>query len=270
MSKVWDELYNKQGKKYVSRLDGVGKLADFWQEEEVKNVLDVGCGSGKHLLKLVEAGFEVTGFDVSQEAIRLAKERFKAAGERGEFKRASMYESWPYEDNSFGAVMALRSFNHGNRKQIREAIVEIKRVLKPQGWFYMSVLKIPEKQIKTDRGETTLNNLPVKMIEPRTYVPLEGKEKGQVHFIFNEQILREDFEDFKIEDLWVEYGEKQWEKYWCLLVKNRQAGEKKYSRSLSKLQQAMQESGISEDELQKAGEKIRKKLVKEKGLKVLD
>lgn len=220
MSQGWDELYQKKGKEYASRLDCLPSLIEFWQRQGVERVLDVGCGSGKHMLKLAREGFEVSGFDVSQEAIKLAQERFEKAGERGEFKVASMYSCWPYEDDSFGAVMAFRSFNHGRLDEIRVAIGEIERVLRPEGWFFMTVLKIPEEQIKTERGETTLNTLRVEMIEERTYIPLEGKEKGQVHFIFNEKILREEFKDFAIEDLWVDYGEKDWEKYYCLLAQN--------------------------------------------------
>jgi hypothetical protein len=39
-------------------------------------------------------------------------------------------------------------------------------------------------------GITTLSTLKVKMIAPRTYQPLEGKEKGVTHYLFNKSILK--------------------------------------------------------------------------------
>ncbi|MEM5790534.1 MAG: hypothetical protein QXP77_00545 [Candidatus Aenigmatarchaeota archaeon] len=38
----------------------------------------------------------------------------------------------------------------------------------------------------------------IKIIAPRTYVPLDGREKGLIHFWFNKTLLRKEFRNFKI------------------------------------------------------------------------
>ncbi len=217
MSKSWDEIYQKEGRKYVSRLTYLEKLSKFWKENKVKRVLDVGCGAGEHLRKMNDYGFEVAGMDISEKAVDIARDKFKNSKARSDIKVASMHNEWPFVDESFGGVMALRSFNHGFLREIRFAIEEVRRMLKPGGWFFMTTLMIPGRKVV--QGITTLNTMKAVMIRPRTYVPLEGKEVGVVHYIFNKKIIRQELSGFVIEDLWVDYGEKEWERYYCVLAK---------------------------------------------------
>ena len=43
-----------------------------------------------------------------------------------------------------------------------------------------------------------------KMVAPRTYVPVEGHEKGVPHYVYNKELLRKDFKNFKILKLYVD------------------------------------------------------------------
>lgn len=45
--------------------------------KKLESVIDLGCGSGKHLEILHKKGLEVAGIDLSKEMIELAKQRFK-------------------------------------------------------------------------------------------------------------------------------------------------------------------------------------------------
>lgn len=55
----------------------------------------------------------------------------------------------------------------------------------------------------------------IKIIAPRTYVPLDGREKGLIHFWFNKTLLRKEFRNFKIHKIWIEPSKK----HYCLLAK---------------------------------------------------
>lgn len=75
----WDNTF-KEGKDFTTLnevfLDEV--LAPHITEilkSETKTALDVGCGTGDTVLKLMKRGFMVKGIDVSGEAVRIAKER---------------------------------------------------------------------------------------------------------------------------------------------------------------------------------------------------
>jgi len=53
----------------------------FWclekmKEQKIKTVMDVGCGPGWHTKILFDSGYDVTGSDISIEAIKIARENF--------------------------------------------------------------------------------------------------------------------------------------------------------------------------------------------------
>ncbi|OQX72556.1 MAG: methyltransferase type 11 [Bacteroidetes bacterium 4484_249] len=57
-------------------------LVNVVQSFPVKScrALDVGCGTGDNAIWLIKQGFEVTGVDLSEKAIEIAKEKVKNAG----------------------------------------------------------------------------------------------------------------------------------------------------------------------------------------------
>jgi hypothetical protein len=54
----------------------------------------------------------------------------------------------------------------------------------------------------------------MKFIAPRTFVPLSHDEKGLIHYWFNKKLLRKEFKNFKIYDIWVESKKR----HYCLLA----------------------------------------------------
>jgi ubiquinone/menaquinone biosynthesis C-methylase UbiE len=217
MSK-WDKIYRKDGLDYVSDLQYWPKLIDLFKKNKMSKILDIGCGSGNHLLSLAKQGFKVYGLDFSKEAITLAGDRFVKAGLNAELQVGSMHDPLPFSDNFFDGIISLRTLNHGDYDKINNTIREIRRILKPGGMVFITSLMIPGSKKRS--GKTTLNAMPVRIVKPRTYIPLAGKEKGIMHYLFNKEILLNLFKQWKIEKFWIEYGEKKWERYYCLLARN--------------------------------------------------
>lgn len=211
----WDKIYKLEKYKFSSQQSWDSVISHF-KKNGIGLVLDLGCGDGKHSFYLAKKRFDVVGFDVSHEAIKLAKKRLvKENNLPIKFLQGSMYKKFPFKDGSFDAVVSLRTLNHGTKIQIQHAISEIYRVLKNNGCLFITVIKI--NGVKNILGKTYFNNLPVEIIDPHTYVPQEGKEKGIIHFMFNKKILLTFFKKFKIIKFWVAYGKQHWERYYCLL-----------------------------------------------------
>lgn len=71
----------------------------------VRKVLDVACGSGRHISELAKRGYECTGWDFTPERIKLAKERVKREGLSIQLQQGDATQL-NYE-NEFDAVLAL-------------------------------------------------------------------------------------------------------------------------------------------------------------------
>lgn len=189
---------------------------DHLKRNQCREVLDLGCGTGTHLLQLAEAGFQVTGFDLSHEGIRLTRQRFAEAGKDGSFFQGSMHDPLPFADESFDAIVSLRALNHGTQREIEFVASEMYRILRPGGYVFFTTIKIVGR--KNILGPTRLNGLRANIIAPYTYQPLEGKEIGITHFALNRRLIKSIFHVFSILGLWIEYGQKSWERYYCVFA----------------------------------------------------
>jgi len=94
-------------------------------------ILDVGCGTGGLMKELVHLG-EVTGIDMSEEAVAFCKKRGIYSVYMGKI------EQLPFEDNSFDVVVALDILEHIDDDA--QGAKELYRVLKPNG---LAVVFVP-------------------------------------------------------------------------------------------------------------------------------
>jgi ubiquinone/menaquinone biosynthesis C-methylase UbiE len=70
-----------------------------------ERVIDIGCGSGNHLLIACRHGMDISGIDASPYMLTLAKNRL---GDRCELKQAYA-EDLPYEDNEFDLAFLINT-----------------------------------------------------------------------------------------------------------------------------------------------------------------
>lgn len=106
----------------------------LFEENRVKKILDIACGTGHHSIFFAKSGYEVTGVDKSKEMIRLAKRNSK--GVSGvKFLQSSFLEIYPTVKNRFDAVVCLgNSLPHLlSKKDLRKTMQNIYNLLNPEG-----------------------------------------------------------------------------------------------------------------------------------------
>src|SRR5437868_9111692 len=87
-------------------------------------LLDVGCGGGTNMLACAEAGWWPVGVDVSEDQLRLARER-------GCDVLSADAAGLPFEDGRFDAAISV--FTHTDVDDFAALVAEIARVLRPGG-----------------------------------------------------------------------------------------------------------------------------------------
>jgi len=100
-----------------------------------KNILDLACGQGYFSKILADKGARVTGIDISEDLISIAKEKFENQTIQFLVRDGSNLEG--IKDNQFEAVVCNMSFH--DIENVAETIDEIARVIQISGKLIFSI-----------------------------------------------------------------------------------------------------------------------------------
>jgi SAM-dependent methyltransferase len=98
-----------------------------------ESILDAGCGTGRSLPSMVEAGARPVGLDFSVEMLKVARRRL--AGVR--LAAADLHRPLPLRPRRFDAALCALVGEH--LQDLRPLFSEVRRVLRPGGRFVFSV-----------------------------------------------------------------------------------------------------------------------------------
>ncbi|MEA3430567.1 MAG: class I SAM-dependent methyltransferase [Nanoarchaeota archaeon] len=201
---TWDDIFKSKGKVFYKPHKEVYEAIKLMKKEGVKTVLDLGSGSGRHTILLANEGFDVYAVDNSESGLKQTRKWLKELKLKAVVKNASCYREFPYKNNFFDAVISVQVIHHAKLEDIIKCIKEIERVLKPGGIIFVTVTRNKMK------GRASK----VKLIAPRTYVMLDGPEKGVPHYIYTKALLKKYFNNFKILDIFIDAHN-----HYCILGK---------------------------------------------------
>jgi len=103
-------------------------------------VLDLGSGTGRNSNHLAQMGNEVTGLEISDTAINLAKSRAVEAGLKVDYFNHNIGAKYLFEDESFDLILDITSSNSLNAKEREIYLSETNRVLKKNGYIFVRAL----------------------------------------------------------------------------------------------------------------------------------
>jgi ubiquinone/menaquinone biosynthesis C-methylase UbiE len=121
------------GRQHEAFRQHVLELADLEGEEWL---LDAGCGTGMMALRIAARypGCAVHGIDLSPKMIAAARRDAETQGLAVDFRVGSITDL-PYPGDSFDVVITNILYHHLDLAEMRQAVTQIARVLKPGGRY---------------------------------------------------------------------------------------------------------------------------------------
>ena len=154
MASWWQEFFSGGALEFVASArneEQTREEAGFVQEAMGlpvgSRVLDVPCGGGRVALELAASGYDVTGVDVSQSLLDVAKAKTDARGLAIRWQRGDMRDL-PWVEEFDGAVCFWSSFGYFDEQGNADFLKAVARALKPGAPFVMDTplleTRVPE------------------------------------------------------------------------------------------------------------------------------
>jgi len=194
----WDEIFGEKGHVFTEPHEDIPRIADLFIENGIRRVLDLGCGTGRHLVFFAKMGFDIYGFDSSSRAISLSEQWLKEEKLAAPLQHHQMENVFPYVDNFFDAIISIQVIHHNLLKDIKTTIQEMVRVLRPSGMIFVTFPVLSMGPV-TEEVDWDL-----KEVEKGTYIPQMGPESGIPHHYFSTIEIPRIFRDFKILEIFID------------------------------------------------------------------
>jgi len=186
---TWNELFLDEENRSKAPESEIYKFVALLEKsfsERPLRLWDLCCGAGRHTVLMAQLGHKVYASDNAPNAIELIQRWLAEMNLKAEVDLADMTVC-PWSEITFHGVVSWNAIYHNTLDNIQKAIDVIYRRLVPGGLF-MGTLK-STKADSYGSGEE---------IEPNTFVPDSGKEKGILHHYFDEVSIRNLFKAWEL------------------------------------------------------------------------
>jgi cyclopropane fatty-acyl-phospholipid synthase-like methyltransferase len=213
--KSWGNLWRDENfrREYLEPEPAVEDAVANWRAEEASRILDLGFGIGRHVILLARSGLEAFGIEGAREGHQFCETWLAQEGLKAELKVGDIKEL-PWPDDFFDGVISWNVIYHGTVDDIRNTIVQVRRVLKTECLFLLTL-------------NSTLNNNcgHGEEIERHTYANMDKPDGDHLHHYSDEEEVYRLFEDWEIETVYKEEGKYLGKTYpgswhWGILVRN--------------------------------------------------
>lgn len=181
MKEFWEQRFKKEGTVWSNHPSkSAFYAADYFQKYPVKNIMILGIGYGRNARPFIEKGYEVSGNDISDEAVRLLNH----SDLKGKIKKMYIgsFLDIQIKDEKYDAIFSFNVLHLFKEKDRISIINKCKSMLNQSGLLFFTVMS----EFDIDYGKGT-------EIEYNTF----DKRGKPVHF-FTEPDIINHFKEFKI------------------------------------------------------------------------
>lgn len=201
-SKGWNWKILKENEEEIWKNPSIESyyLLNRWKSQRKEKFLDLGCGLGRHSILFGKNDFDVSCFDISQEAVKRTKEWAEIENLKFDYKVGDMLEL-PYNNNQFDCIYCRNVISHTDTEGMKKVIKELNRVMEDDAECYLTLGSKDTWGFKQEDWP---------LIDPNTRLRMdEGPEYKIPHFYVDYDLIKELFKDFDIVNVYqvVDYYE---------------------------------------------------------------
>jgi cyclopropane fatty-acyl-phospholipid synthase-like methyltransferase len=159
------------------------ELIDFIENHPSGKAIDIGCGTGTNVITLALAGWQVTGVDFVQRAIKKAQRKAKKAGIQAELhiRDATKLEGI---SGPFDLVLDMGCF-HGLGDKKADYLSELERILAPGGyWLMYGFFDTSPNQTGLGLTEAELDLIPSSITQVWRQDGFDKRERTSAWFLY--------------------------------------------------------------------------------------
>jgi len=151
--------WQKQYAKLVTFMTGIYKM-----DYRNKSMLDIGCACGVNLKAFKETNIfdKYYGIDISEYLINLGKEKLGLSEDE---LRVGKSSELPFENDSIDFIHCSQLFEHLNKDEILDTILEMERVLVNNGKVFITLDAIKHRRTKKIVLEQDPTHVTAKTVE---------------------------------------------------------------------------------------------------------
>ena len=172
---LYDQGWRKEleaGKEECSNLKiNLEFLAETGLLKQSDKILEIGCGIGSVVFELSKQGYDITGMDISHEAIAYGLKKY------GDIKlQVQAAETLPFGGEAFDIVLSFDLFEH--IAQVDRHVSEVFRILQAGGHY---LFQTPNKYSNVIFGTLATKSLRWRKYHPSLHSPTQLKQRLLKH-----------------------------------------------------------------------------------------
>ena len=136
-----------------------------------EKIIDIACGFGRHTIELSKMGFDVTGVDIMDEFLKIAKQKANNQKTNVKFLKKDI-RKLEYKEEFDVALLLFTSFGYFSEKENQLVLKNISNLLKRNGKF---LFDIPNRDSRATKfSDSVLEVDKDMMIDLPSFDPLSG------------------------------------------------------------------------------------------------
>lgn len=207
MTEFWESSFrDKQEMWGWEPADSSIEALKLFKKQKLNNILIPGFGYGRNAKIFIDNGFEVTGIEISETAIDLAKKQF---GDNIKVHPGSV-DSMPFDQELYDGIFCYALIHLLNANERIKLIEDCYNQLKPNG--YMVFISISKMDFRYGQGTE---------ISKDTYQPWSGLTL----FFYDSDSIKSDFGKYGLinseirNEPKIDSGDKPAQKFWTIICK---------------------------------------------------